>query len=93
MVHISKAPPDEPRTILDWIYEFYREAAPCNNAQVLEDFNRLYRAVNSLDPIDMSSIITPAHVLYRDHEQRVFADGIRVGVQLAIDLHLSGTVP
>lgn len=93
MVHINSPITDAPRPILEWIYEFYTETAPCDNEQVLEDFNRLYSAINSLDPIDVSSIITPVHVLCRDQEQRIFVNGIRVGVQLAIDLHLSGTVP
>lgn len=88
MIDIQGIIQGESGPVLNWLFEMYSECAPCDNDKIKADFDALYQAMNGMELADMDQIIFPVCTLCRDHENRAFADGVRLGVQLALDLRL-----
>lgn len=78
----------ERNAFLGWLYEAYRECHPEEHAVIKADFEELYSAMNGMPLADMDRVIDPVCTLCRDHEREGFCEGVRVGVQLALDLGL-----
>lgn len=74
--------------ILGWIYDMYQESHPAEHEVIKRDFEELYNTMNGMPLVEMDQIIYPVCALCRDYERIGFCEGVRLGVQLALDLGL-----
>lgn len=74
--------------IIGWLYEVYREQHPTEHDVIKENFAKLYEAMNGIPLAEVDRIIYPVCMLSQDHERIGFCEGVRIGVQLAIDLQM-----
>jgi len=73
-------------SILEMLYKCYNERCPSDNEQIKAGFDNLYQAINDMTLQDMDRIIYPLCTLCREHEKTGFIEGIKIGIQLAIEL-------
>ena len=87
--HIQQSPPNfgDGESVLSMLYECHNENNPYDNEQIKEDFNELYRQMNSMPLQEIDKIIYPVCKLCRDHERAGFIAGIKIGVQLQRELY------
>ena len=76
--------PDE---IISLLYDTYRDRHPAEQSVIKEDFKSLYDAMNGMPLEQMDQILCPVCTLCIDHEKSAFCDGVRIGFQLAHELH------
>ena len=86
--HLSQNPPNfgDCASALALLYEAYNEVNPMDNAQIKKDFNELYQAMNGMELREMDKIIYPVCTLCRDHQRSGFVEGVKVGIQLQMEL-------
>ena len=84
----SKNPPDfgDGESVLTLLFEAYAESNKMDDGTITEDFNELYRAMNGMGLREMDKIIYPVCTLCRDHQRSSFVEGIKVGIQLRMEL-------
>ena len=73
-------------SVLTMLYEAYSECNRLDNTQIKDDFNELYQLMNGMELRDMDKIIYPVCQLCRDHERSGFIEGIKIGMQLHIEV-------
>ena len=85
---IAENPPDygDGESVLTLLYEAYAESNRMDDGTIKEDFNELYRQMNGMELREMDKIIYPVCTLCRDHQRSGFMEGVKVGVQLQMEL-------
>lgn len=73
-------------TILEILYECYDEINGMDNAEIKQDFEAIYRAMNGKSLKEIDEIIYAVCTLCRDHQKSGFAEGMRIGYRLAQEL-------
>lgn len=73
-------------SVLGMLYECHNENHPYDNDQIKADFHRLYEEMNGMALREMDKIIYPVCTLCRHHEKAGFAEGIKIGIRLALEL-------
>lgn len=86
--YIAENPPDfgDGKSVLTMLYEAYAESNKMDDGTIKEDFNELYRQMNGMELREMDKIIYPVCTLCRDHQRSGFVEGVRVGMQLEMEL-------
>ena len=77
-------------SVLALLYEAYNAINTMDDDRIKADFNALYQAMNGMELKEMDWIIDPVCKLCRDHERPGFVEGIKIGIQLAME---EGIVP
>lgn len=72
-------------SFLAMLYECYEDINGLDNKIIKADFDHLYQAMNGKTIREMDEIIYPVCTLCRDHQRSGFIEGIKVGIQLAIE--------
>lgn len=88
ITHIAENPPNfgDGESVLTMLYEAYVESNRMDDGTIKEDFNELYRQMNGMGLREMDKIIYPVCTLCRDHQRSGFMEGVKVGVQLQMEL-------
>ena len=73
-------------SVLTLLYEAYAESNRMDDGTIKEDFNELYRQMNGMELREMDKIIYPVCTLCRDHQRSGFVEGVKVGIQLQMEL-------
>ena len=73
-------------SVLTLLYEAYAESNRMDDGTIREDFNELYRQMNGMELREMDKIIYPVCTLCRDHQRSGFVEGVKVGIQLQMEL-------
>ena len=81
--------PDNAESILEMLFDVYNESSGFDNAAIKADFEELYRLMNGKPLKEIDEIIYTVCTLCRDHEKLGFIEGIKVGMNLAIELNIS----
>ena len=86
--HIAENPRDfgDGKSVLTMLYEAYAESNKMDDGTIKEDFNELYRQMNGMELPEMDRIIYPVCTLCRDHQRSGFMEGVKVGIQLQMEL-------
>ena len=86
--YIAENPPDfgDGESVLTLLYEAYAESNKMDDGTIRKDFNELYRAMNGMELREMDKIICPVCALCRDHQRSGFVEGVKVGIQLRVEL-------
>ena len=86
--YIAENPPDfgDSESVLMLLYETYAEINRMDDGTIKEDFNELYRQMNGMELREMDKIIYPVRTLCRDYQRSSFVEGIKVGIQLRMEL-------
>ena len=86
--HIAENPPNfgNGDSVLTLLYEAYAESNKMDDGTIQEDFNELYRVMNGMELREMDKIIYPVCTLCRDHQRSGFVEGVKVGIQLQMEL-------
>ena len=86
--HIAENPPDfgDGKSVLTMLYEAYAESNKMDDGTIKEDFNELYRQMNGMELREMDKIIYPVCTLCRDHQRSGFVEGVKVGIQLQMEM-------
>ena len=86
--YIAENPPDfgDGESALTLLYEAYAESNKMDDGTIKEDFNELYRLMNGMELREMDKIIYPVCTLCRDHQRSGFVEGVKVGIQLQMEL-------
>ena len=77
--------PNDGEAILSLLYETWNEHTGMDNDQIKSDFAELYRFMNGMILREMDQILYPVCTLCRNHAKAGFAEGIKVGIKLAIE--------
>ena len=72
-------------SLLAMLYECYENINGLDDKTIKADFDRLYQLMNGKTIREMDEIIYPVCTLCRDHQRSGFIEGIKVGIQLAIE--------
>ena len=85
--HIGQHPPEfgDADSVLALLYEAYNAINTMDDDRIKADFNALYQAMNDMELKEMDWIIDPVCKLCRDHERAGFVEGIKIGIQLAME--------
>ena len=75
--------PDNAESILEVLFDAYKESNGFDNAAIKADFEELYRLMNGKPLKEIDEIIYAVCTLCRDHEKVGFIEGIKVGMLLA----------
>ena len=73
-------------SVLTLLYEAYAESNRMDDGTIKEDFDELYRQMNGMELREMDKIIYPVCTLCRDHQRSGFVEGVKVGIQLQMEL-------
>ena len=86
--YIAENPPDfnDGESVLTLLYEAYADSNKMDDGTIKEDFNELYRQMNGMELREMDQIIYPVCTLCRDHQRSGFVEGVKVGIQLQMEL-------
>ena len=78
----------EDRTVLAWLYDVYRQTYPQSVENMQREIEELYEGIHH-HPLPNSAEIAAVFVaLCDDNSRYAFEEGVRTGVQLALDLEL-----
>ena len=82
--YIAQEQPDfgDGKSVLTMLYEAYSDYNRMDDAEIKEDFHRLYAQMNGMSLQDMHRILDPVCTLCRNHERCGFVAGIRIGMRL-----------
>ena len=69
--------------------DIYSETHRIDDEQVKNAFNKLYELMNGMSLREMDYILDPVCSLCRAHERSGFIEGIKVGLQLGQEQHIS----
>ena len=72
-------------SFLAMLYECYEDINGLDDQTIKADFDHLYQVMNGKTIREMDEIIYPVCTLCRDHQRSGFIEGIKVGIQLAIE--------
>ena len=72
-------------SFLAMLYEYYDDLNGLDDKTIKADFDDLYRAMNGKSLQEMDEVLYPLCRLCRDHQRAGFIEGIKVGIQLAIE--------
>lgn len=72
-------------SFLAMLYECYEDINGLDDKTIKADFDHLYQVMNGKTIREMDEIIYPVCTLCRDHQRSGFIEGIKVGIQLAIE--------
>ena len=87
--HVAENPPNyggDAQSILEMLYSYYHE---CNNTEtdtVKAAFEDLYQRMHGMPLREMDRIIDAVCTLCREHEKAGFVEGMKVGIQLGIEI-------
>lgn len=73
-------------SVLTLLYEAYADSNKMDDGTIKADFNELYRKMNGMELREMDRIIYPVCTLCRDHQRSGFVEGVKVGIQLQMEL-------
>lgn len=76
---------EDEESLLAMLYECYENINGLDDKTIKADFDRLYQLMNGKTIREMDEIIYPVCSLCRDHQRSGFVEGIKVGIQLAIE--------
>ena len=76
---------EDEESLLAMLYECYENINGLDDKTIKADFDRLYQLMNGKTIREMDEIIYPVCTLCRDHQRSGFIEGIKVGIQLAIE--------
>ena len=76
---------EDEESLLAMLYEYYENINGLDDKIIKADFARLYQLMNGKTIREMDEIIYPVCTLCRDHQRSGFIEGIKVGIQLAIE--------
>lgn len=76
---------EDEESLLAMLYECYEDVNGMDDETIKADFNQLYQVMNGKTIREMDEIIYPVCTLCRDHQRSGFIEGIKVGIQLAIE--------
>ena len=82
----------EDRSILALLYDNYRRAHPQITISVQREIEDLYQQLYSYVPDNIEEITAVCIGMCDNSARYAFEAGIRCGVQLALDLELTGTM-
>ena len=82
----------EDRSIPALLYDNYRRAHPQITISVQREIEDLYRQLYKYVPDNIEEITAVCIGMCDDSARYAYAAGIRCGVQLALDLELTGTM-
>jgi hypothetical protein len=87
--YLAKHPPDygDADSILEMLYSRYNECNSLDTEEIKVDFEKLYQQMNGMPLREMDRILDVVCALCKDHQMSGFADGIKVGLLLAKELH------
>lgn len=74
-------------SILDMLYNHYREFNQFENGIIKECFDNLYSELNHLTLIDTDKVTDIVCSLCGEHERLAFSEGTKVGVHLGMELY------
>lgn len=77
--------PQDTESFLAILYGCYDDHNGLDDKSIKADFDKLYRVMNGKTIQEMDKIIYPVCTLCRDHQRSGFIEGIKVGIQLAIE--------
>ena len=86
--YVAENPPNygsDAHSILEMLFNYYHE---CNNTDtdtVKAAFEDLYQRMHGMPLRKMDRIVDTVCTLCREHEKAGFAEGVKVGVQLAAE--------
>ena len=87
--HVAENPPNygsDAQSILEMLYSYYHE---CNNTEtdaVKAAFEDLYQRMHGMPLREMDRIVDAVCILCREHEKAGFVEGVRLGVQLGLEI-------
>ena len=87
--HVAENPPNygsDAQSILEMLYSYYHE---CNNTDietVKEAFEDLYQRMHGMPLREMDRIVDAVCTLCREHEKAGFLEGVKVGIQLSVEI-------
>ena len=86
--HIAENPPDfgDGESVLALLYQAYAESNKMDDGTIKEDFNEFYQQMNGMELRHIDKIIYPVCTLCRDHQRSGFAEGVKMGIQLQMEL-------
>ena len=76
---------EDEESLLAMLYECYENINGLDDKTIKADFDRLYQLMNGKTIREMDEIIYLVCTLCRDHQRSGFIEGIKVGIQLAIE--------
>ena len=76
---------EDEESFLAMLYECYENINGLDDKTIKADFDHLYWLMNGKTIREMDEIIYPVCTLCRDHQRSGFVEGIKVGIQLAIE--------
>ena len=76
---------EDEESLLAMLYECYENINGLDDKTIKADFYHLYWLMNGKTIREMDEIIYPVCTLCRDHQRSGFVEGIKVGIQLAIE--------
>ena len=77
--------PQDAESFLAMLYEYYDDLNGLDDKNIKADFDNLYQAMNGKTLQEMDEVLYPVCRLCRDHQRAGFIEGIKVGIQLAIE--------
>ena len=77
--------PRDAESFLAMLYGCYDDLNGLDDKSIKADFDKLYRVMNGKTIQEMDEIVYPVCTLCRNHQRVGFIEGIRVGIQLAIE--------
>ena len=87
--YVAENPPNygsDAHSILEMLYSYYHE---CNNTDtdaVKAAFEDLYHRMHGMPLREMDRIVDAVCTLCREHEKSGFVEGLKVGVQLVLEI-------
>ena len=81
----------DPSSILEVLFDHYGETLYTGSKAISAGFDKLRKQLNITDRVEEDEIMTTVFDLCRDHEFVAFKNAIRIGYQLAQELHAGGT--
>lgn len=88
--HVADNPPNygdgDAHSILDMLYCYYHECNNTDNDTIKTDFEDLYQRMHGMPLQEMDRIVDAVCTLCREHEKAGFAEGVKVGFQLGVEI-------
>ena len=87
--HVEETPPcygSDAHSILDMLYCYYHECNNTDNDTVKAAFEDLYQRMHGMPLREIYRIVDAVCTLCREHEKAGFIDGVKVGIQLSVEI-------